>query len=196
MLVAVLLSYISVNIVRAGLITFFALCNWRYAVMTSRYWGKSEHIITNLLTTVPRAEGKVMVLLNLPECFNGTPMIGGDKESEFKLMHNLLFPGKKLTNEVYDAMAYNMLLPTDGAHVTVVNDNVLRVTLNQWGTWWWYAGQGGTGYENAAYKLDLKDPGHYYELTLKRPVQDYLLLYAVGDTWKIADMTNKSGDQN
>ncbi len=196
MLVAVLLSYISVNIVRAGLIAFFALCNLRYAVMTSRYWGKSERIITNLLTTIPRADDKIMVLLNLPECFNGTPMIGAERSSEFKLMHNLLRADRKINNEVYDAMAYNMLQPTDGAFVTVVNDSVLRVTLNQWGTWWWMAGQGGVSYENEAYKLDLKDPGHYYELTLKRPAQDYLLLYSVGDTWKMADMGNKGGDQH
>ena len=35
------------------------------------------------------------------------------------------------------------------------------------------------------------DVGHEYDLTLKKPVGDYLLLYNVGDKWKVVDMSKK-----
>ena len=111
-------------------------------------------------------------------------MIGAEKNSEFKLMHDLLIPDKLLTNTVYDVLAYNMLTPQDGAHVDVINDSMIKVTLNQWGTWWWLETRGGYSYRTTDYKLDLKDPGHWYELTLRKPANQYLLLYNVGDEWR------------
>ncbi len=87
-----------------------------------------------------------------------------------------------------------MLTPDDGAYATVLNDSTVRVTLNQWGTWWWYEGKGGYSYENDDYKLNLIDQGHFYELTLKKPSQQYLLLYEVGDQWKVVDMSKKNID--
>ena len=43
---------------------------------------------------------------------------------------------------------------------------------------------GGQSYENNDYKLNLKDPGHMYEMTLKKPAANYLLLYQQGGQWK------------
>ena len=126
---------------------------------------------------------------------NGIPMIGSEKESEYKLMHNLLLPDKQISNKVYDVLSYNMVTPDDGAHVTVANDSVIHVTLNQWSTWWWYEGKGGYSYENDDYKLNLIDAGHWYELTLKKPAQKYLLLYQAGKQWKEVDMGRKNEDQ-
>ena len=196
MLVAVLVSFIAMPYLRMGIIVVYALINLRYAIQVSRYWGKSYRIDNALLHDIPDPGNKTVILLNLPESMHGVPMIGSDKESEYKFMHNLLLPNKPISNTVYDALSYNMLTPDDGAHTTVINDSIVHVTLNQWGTWWWFAGKGGYSYENEDYKLNLKDPGHWYELTLKRPAQQYLLLYEVGDKWKIVDWNKKGVDQN
>ena len=110
-------------------------------------------------------------------------------------MHNLLLPDKQINNTVYDVLSYNLTTPEDGAHITVANDSTLHVTLNQWGTWWWFAGKGGYSYENADYKLNLIDLGHWYELTLKKPSQNYLLLYETGGKWKVVDMSKRNEDQ-
>jgi hypothetical protein len=123
-------------------------------------------------------------------------MIGSEKESEFKLMHNLLLPSKQITNNVYDVLSYNMLTPNDGAHAVVVNDSTVRVTLNQWGTWWWYEGKGAYGYENPEFKQILVDGGHFYDLILRKPAETYLLLYQVGDHWKVVDWNKKGAEQD
>jgi hypothetical protein len=195
MLLAILCSSITIAYVRLGIITLFALANLRFTLLINRYWGKSAHIIHNLLYNLPDPGNRTLILLNLPESMNGIPMIGSEKESEYQLMHNLLAPGKKINTPVYDGLSYNMLTPGDGAHVTVLNDSTLRVTLNQWGTWWWYEGKGGYSYENKDYKLNMIDGGHFYELTLKKPAQNYLLLYEVGDQWNVVEM-NKKGAQD
>ena len=195
LLLALLVSYISLTYVRVAIITAYALVNLRFSIQVSRYWMKSERIITNLLHTFPSATNKTVILLNVPQSMHGVPMIGAEPDGEFKLMHDGLLPGQKINVPVYDAMAYNMITPDDGANVTVVNDSTLKVTLNQWGTWWWYEMKGGSSYENKDYKLNLKDPGHWYELTLKHPAVQYLLLYQQGNQWKTVDMSKRNVEQ-
>lgn len=196
MLVSVLLSFITLRYAWVAMISLFALVNLRFAIKVNRYWGKSQKVIYGLLHTIPDERTRTVLLLNLPQNMHGIAMIGAEHNSEFKLMHDLLLPDKSLHTTVYDVMAYNMETPEDGAHVSAVNDSTIRVTLNQWGTWWWFATMGGSSYENMDYKLNLIDPGHFYELTLKRPAQQYLLLYAVGGSWKTVDMSIRNAEQH
>lgn len=191
----VLVSLIPRSSVSAVIIGLFALANLRYAIQVSRYWGKSEKVIAGLLNGIP-GTSRTMLLLNLPQSMHGVAMIGAEKESEFKLMHDQLMPGKAIHTKVYDVQAYNMETPTDGAHVTVLTDSTAKVTLNQWGTWWWYETKGGHGYDNEDYNLNLTDPGHEYIITLKKPADKYLLLYQVGDQWKMVDLSKKGVEQN
>lgn len=195
MMLAILISFISMRYVRMGLVVLFTLVNLRFAIKVSRYWGKGERIDHALLTNLPPLGDKTVVLLNVPESMNGAAMIGSEPEGEYKFMHNLLHQDAPISNTVYDALSYNMSTPDDGAQTIVMNDSMVRVTLNQWGTWWWYAGRGGASYENADYRLNLIDAGHSYEITLKRPAQNYLLLFQVGDQWKTVDMSKVNVDQ-
>jgi hypothetical protein len=196
MLLAVGINAIPRRNLRILFVLVFTLVNLRFAILVSRYWGKSARVIHGLLANMPQAGNKIILLLNLPESLNGVAMIGSEKESEYKLMHNLLLPEKQISNTVYDVLSYNMTTPADGAHATVINDSTVKVTLNQWGTWWWYEGKGGHSYENDDYRLNLIDAGHLYELTLKKPADQYLLLYEKGDEWKAVDMNKKNADQD
>lgn len=189
MLLPLLLWGIPDKYLRVGLLVVFMLVNLRYAIQVNRYWWKSQKVIAGLLDSPPVEKSKTTILLNNPESMHGVPMLGAWPQSEYQLMHNLLQP-KPIKDEVYDVLAYNMLTPEDGAHVQVLNDSTLRVTLNQWGTWWWYEGVGGRSYENNEFVLDMVD-GHFYNLTMKQPLNNYTFLYQVGDTWKVVDLHNK-----
>jgi len=123
----------------------------------------------------------------------GVPMIGSEPDGEFKALYEVFV--SKIDNKIYDGASYNMISMNDGAHVRVINDSVIRVTLNQWGTWWWYDGHGANSYENADYKIRMTDPGHFYDLTLKHPASAYSLLYEVGPTWKTVDMNQQKEEQ-
>lgn len=195
MMVAIAVSFISHHYLKIVILSIYALINLRFTIKVVRYWHKSSHVLYGLLHNIPTTGNKTIVLLNLPQSMHGVPMLYSGEESEYALMHNLLLPEQKINNVIYDGLSYNMLTPTDGAHVTVLNDSTIRVTLNQWGTWWWYGTLGANSYSNADYNLNLIDEGHFYELTLKKPAAQYLLLYSIGDAWKTVDMNKKNEDQ-
>ena len=195
-LVAVLLSFITSKFIRVGVYSLFALMNLCCAIQVSRYWGQSHHVLYGLLHNIPATDNKKIILLNVPETMHGVPMIHAQPNSETKLMQNVLMRDKAITQTVFDCMGYNMLSPEDGAHVRVLSDDKIRVTLNQFGTWWWYNGQGALAYKNEDYAIYMVDVGHTYDLTFKKPANNYLLLYSVGDKWKTVDMSKKDVDQN
>jgi len=174
--------------------TFYALASVLCTVQTNMYWKRSAYIARRLINDLPDTTNKTIILLNPPENMNGVLMVGSRQVSITKMAHNL-YTDKQVNNTVYEVASYNMASPTDGAHVTVVNDSVIKVTLNQWGTWWWYHYLGAHSYQNEAYKLDMKDLGHWYELTLKRPADQYLLLFSAADQWKPVDWNKKNIDQ-
>ncbi|MEI8278642.1 MAG: hypothetical protein WCG87_02695 [Bacteroidota bacterium] len=195
MLMSVLMSFISIRFIRWNLWLVYALINVYCTTTVVKFWKQSAVIINNLLDTFPYDASRRIVLLNLPQCLKGVPMIHSDPDGQFLLMYNML-QNKHITTPVYDGLSFNMTSTMDGAHVTVMNDSLIHVTLNQWGTWWWYGFFGALNYENRDYKIEIKDPGHWYELILKRPASEYLLLYMVDGQWKKVDMNHKNEDQN
>lgn len=182
--------------VAIAIFSAYFLCNVYYALKTNKAHYYAATITEHLLTSIPDAGHKKILLLNLPNSMFGALMIRAQEVSEFKTMNNLFYPDKKITNEVYDVCSYNMIGRDDGGHVNVINDSMMHVTLNQWGTWWWYGDMGAGSYENKEFRLNMTDVGHWYELTLKHPGSEYLMLYQVGSEWKVVDWNKKNIDQN
>lgn len=177
------------------IVSIYSLVNIRFTHKVNTYWQQSAHIVNNLVATFPNDPTKKVLLLNLPECLVGVQMVGTRDDGEFRMMYNSIRPDK-ITNLVYDVEAFYMSSPGDGAHVNVVNDSTMKVILNQWGTWWLYYGYGATNYENADYKVIMRDQGHWYDLVLKHPANEYLILYTVADKWNKVDWNIKGADQN
>lgn len=194
LLLCVLFSYITVKYVAMFIWTCYALLNSYFTIRINTYWKHSAYIINRLMQTFPATNGKTVILLDEPDDMNGIPMIHDAADNEFKLQYNLMMP-RPLTNKVYDGLAFNMKDLNDGAHVRVLNDSTLRITLNQWGTWWWYNELGAANYENDDYKVNVTDVGHEYELILKKPSSGYILLYQIGGVWKEVDWNNRTTDQ-
>ncbi|HRO42611.1 MAG TPA: hypothetical protein PL009_07235 [Flavipsychrobacter sp.] len=181
---------------RWSLVFFFAFSMinlWLLWKVNTR-WKESNNLVQHLLESFPVDDSKVTLLLNLPENYDGIQMIGSNRTSAMKTAYNAKHD-KKIQGNVYDIASFNMNTMKDGAHVKVVNDSMLHVTMNQWGTWWWFYYIGASSFENEWYKLDLKDPGHWYELTLKMPQHHYQLLFVNEQNWRTVDMNKKDSDQ-
>lgn len=193
MLLAIGISYIPGKYISGAVLAAIGAAHVYFTIIINLTWKHSNYITTRLLKEMPDPTGKTVVILNLPQNMNGVPMIGAEQDGQFKKMHDMLVaPGNY---KIYDAAAYNMLTKEDGAHVLVVNDSTVKVTLNQWGTWWWYGDFGGISYENEDYKLNMVDMGHWYLLTLKKPKENFLLLFEVGDQWRTVDWNRKNEEQ-
>ncbi len=175
-------------------LVLIALVNYRFTHRVNAYWQQSADIVNNLVATFPNDPAKTVLLVNLPECLDGVQMIGTRDDGEFRMLYNSIRPDK-ITNKVYDVEAFYMRTPLDGAQVKVLDDSTIRVTLNQWGTWWLYYGYGATDYENEDYKVTMRDAGHWYDIILKHPASEYLVLYCVGREWRVADLNKKGIDQ-
>ena len=193
-LLVLLITRIRVRYVARILLAAYLLINCYFTLKANRLWQKSTLVVDSLTNTFPDPGKRTVLLLNLPENFNGVPMIGSLKESFFKLRYNIAHR-PELTNQVYDVASFNISSPADGAHVKVVSDSTLVVTLNQWGTWWWYSFQGGRSYENEDFKLDMRDVGHWYELTIRKPADSMMLLFVNEGHWKVVDMSLRDTDQ-
>ncbi len=187
MLLAVLFSYLPGRLTLWIPMGAFGAANIYCTLRVCNYWMQSAAIEQNLYDHLPAAGQKTIILLNIPENLEGIPMIGAMQESEYRNLRSLL-TGKTITNPIYDVASYGMHYDGDGANVEVLNDSTLQVTLNSWGTYWQYGRQGAISYQNPAYRLNMKDAGHQYEITLRQPPDKCLLLYQVGDHWNVVDM--------
>lgn len=183
LLLAVMLNALPRQWMRMALAVVWLGVGSMLTLRESRHWQTSERINEKLLGNFSQPNGKITVLLSMPYCYKGVPMINAWPQGNFMRMRELLSDGPAAAR-IYDGMAFNMKSPSDGSEVSLVNDSTLRVTLLQWGTWWWYKDFGGYSYETPDYRIDMRDQGHWYEIVLKRPMSEYQLLYQVGDTWK------------
>lgn len=195
LLLVLLLSSISNKYVFIILWAGYALINIKYCLKVNFYWRKSADIVTALIKTFPRVDNKIVLLLNNPENIEGIGVIGSRPESNFKVLYNMRYPENKINVAVYDVASYNVLNVKDGAHISVENDSMLKVTLNQWGTWWWFRYEGATSRKTDVFNMDMRDVGHWYELTLKQPAGNYIVLYEVNEHWKQVDWSKKGIDQ-
>ncbi len=192
--VILLISLVPFKIMRVALIAGYAIINIWLTMKVNIYWKHSAYIVNRLLTDFPDPGNKIVLLLNLPDDLHGVPMISAEHDGRFKKMENAL-TGHRYTGKIYDVAAYNMISTDDGAHVIIANDSTIHVTLNQWGTWWLHGLWGAESYSTDDFSLNMIDEGHWYELTLKHPANQYLLLYQVGAQWKVVDWNKKNLDQ-
>lgn len=163
-------------------------------LQANSHWRDSNRIVENLLERFPLKNQNTTLLLNLPENYQGIPMIGSNRPSALKAAYNAKHE-VKIAHEVHDIVSYNLNTPTDGAHVKVINDSTIHVTLNQWGTWWWFHYIGASNYENEVYRLHLTDPGHWYELIIRKPADSLQLLFVNEGQWRTVDMQNRNTEQ-
>lgn len=195
LLVLIISRFVTNKYVAILLFCVYADFNLYFSIEVNTSWIESNVINTNLLRNLPAPGNKTVLLLNIPENMNGAPMIGSSPEGAFKMMKEV-YTDTLVANMIYDVASYNMNADYNGAHVTVLNDSVIKVVLNHGGTWWWYDGHGAVSYETPDYKTDFKTVGMRYDITLKRPAANYLILYSVGDKWKAVDMNLKNKQQD
>jgi hypothetical protein len=183
MLLALVVGSLKQKSLRYMLVAGWLLCSSFLLLRSNRHWQTSTEISDNLLKSVPAVNGRKMLFLSLPYCYKGVPMINAFPYGNFQRMHDALCE-PSLNAQTHDVVAFNMVSPSDGADAEWANDSTIKVTLRQWGTWWWYKDFGATSYENEDYRVDMRDQGHWYEIVLKRPKEEYLMLYQQGKEWK------------
>ena len=170
----------------AAALTFYTAVQWRRAARV--FWGMQESYRWT-------EERRPVILLNAPFTLDGAVILFTNEDGEDFRDHLRIFLKKQTAAPVSIVSSYNLAHWWDGAHVTVVDSARLKVTLNQWGTWWWASGRGAIEYETPLYQLRLTDPGHEYELTLKVPADSIVALYLKDARWQAGDFSRVGEEQ-
>lgn len=165
-------------------LVLYLLLNIAGTFCITRNVGLSSKISESLMNNFKWKNADTVLILNLPALYNGVSTIQADSPSNFNL-HLDLLKKDAAKGKIYDVSSHNMASPGDGVHVVVEDSTHLKVTLNQYGTWFWYKGFGAYDYENELYKVRIKDNGFAYLLEFKhKPSEKLVILYQVGGVWK------------
>jgi hypothetical protein len=191
---AILLFRIRIEGLRYALVTMYFMACVAGTFYISMIAGKATNIYYALIDNYKWRSASRVLLLNLPNNYEGIRQMPAESDGNFK-RHLAVFTADSSQSRIYDVSSYNMRQERDGAHVKVIDSMNLRVTLNQWGCWWWYGSLGAKSYENELYKVNMTDQGHEYFLTLKSKPQGLVILYQQGENWKQVNMADTANEQ-
>lgn len=193
LVVVLLFALIRNKKLRMFLFGFYFLFFLFHTVERSVDWRRSTQVREGMLQNFHHASSDTLLLLNLPSYFKDIRIMPANTLNEFNKQLQL-FEHDTIRGQLYEVSSYNMQHLWDGAHVTVLDSATLKVTLNQWGTWWLYNYIGASDYENDLYRFELTDPGHEYLIKLKRTPPNMTILYQDGLQWKQVNL-NQRGEQ-
>ncbi|MBS1588071.1 MAG: hypothetical protein JST52_00510 [Bacteroidetes bacterium] len=173
------LIYISLNtfLLEKMIFRWRAAAKIQFGLLRNFHWQEYDHILA----------------LNIPTYFKDVRIIPASENNEFK-DQQIYFGYPINKGKLYTVLSYNMNTPYDGAHVTVLDSNTLKVTLNQWGSWWMYNYHGAKSYENDLFRVEITDVGYEYILHLKTHSKNIAILFQHGDWWSQVNL-NRMGEQ-
>ena len=194
MLLSVLLFKVQTKWLRNSLIGIYVLLCITGTIMIGFKARQAAKIFHGMIHHFNWHHAPKVLLLNLPNNYEGIGIIPATDPDVFN-SHLYLFGRDSVKGKVFSVSSYNVQLPWDGAHITVADSLNLKVTLNQWGSWWWFGSFGATDYENDLYEVKITDPGHEYHLRFhQKPDTSTVILFQQGDQWRRVDM-NKIGEE-
>jgi hypothetical protein len=101
--------------------------------------------------------------LNLPESYKGGYMYkGGDGENPFLV--RLKVKDNKIKTNFVTIAGMNLNSKEDGIIVEKIKFNEYKITLRQWGNWFWVGEYGASDYKNDIYSVDFDEINHSYLL--------------------------------
>jgi hypothetical protein len=153
--------------------TFYAAWQWR----------RSTEVLDALAADFPAQEKGPILILSGPTLYKGFPVVLAMEPSDWPDQIRLR-TGRNVRGHVHEVSAYSMSHWWDGASAERVTDTTVKVTLNQWGTWWLWNWLGATDRDHPLFHLRMIDGGHWYEVDLKPGARNALLLVQDGKRWK------------
>ncbi len=192
MLLGIMILQIASPALRRGVILAAIVLNAGCTIYVCSLWRCSAGVIDEVHTALPAiAEPSQILLLNNPWSLKGAPMIGNREGQDFTAAMNLVY-GKHLP-QIIQVADYDMQLSTDGAHVRVLDDSTVQVSLG--GKGYWMKGyDSAKNYKTPAYQMELVSPASY-KLHLLFGQVPFTLWYQSGERIKAVDMSVRGIDQ-
>lgn len=159
--------------------TFYVSVQCRRAAKV--FWGIQEKFEW-------KKQRKPVIVLDMPNNMDGAAIVYAETRLDVFNSHLYIYTGDSAQCRIQTVAGYNMVKNSDGVVTEVIDSTHLRVTLSRWGCWWWDGTHGAQDYENDLYQVHFTDPGHQYELTLKKNPSEVIILQNNGDGWSVVNM--------
>ncbi len=157
--------------------------NFHFLEKNISAWKNSGRIAGSLLSTYRWQTAPEVVILNLPDNFQGAYMFRSfDAQSEFA---EALHVRGVVTGPVTETLKYNMIGTSDSVVVEKLSPEDLKVTFAQWGNWWWRNGKGADNYSTLDYNISIDEWSHSYTIHFRKKTPGAVYLYQCSDHWYV-----------
>ena len=163
------------------LFSVFLVANIFFQQKMIQQWKNSSALITALTDSFPTTTDGPVLLVNVPDNYNGTFMFrdyaGGNPFEDHLEMYGLH------SLELDFVVQYNIPSELQAASASwKVQNKVLTLTNKEWGSWWWSKGLGASSYQTDRYAVKLESKK--LELTLKDNSYYKHILFCDGERWQ------------
>jgi hypothetical protein len=185
MLVLMLFSLISNIKFRNVILIVLAALYSLLSIKKSWHWRKAAKIQYAMLNKYRWKNEDTVIILNMPTYYQDVRVLHTSNEVLWNESLKVL-GCDTVTGKVYTAAAYNMINAWDGAHVVMQDSMTMKVTLNQWGSWWMYNYLGATNYENELFRCEFNNSRDYL-IYFKKSPNNFTVIFQQGDEWRVVD---------
>lgn len=145
-------------------------------------WKTASAIQAKAVETFDWAEADQVYILNEPCYYKGVYVFRNRERIERSLF---LLGDKDLAGKITEVAWANQFSPDDDVLVEQVDGHTLRVTLKEWGRWFWYDNNGAADYASEALAVDFDDMNHSYTVDFKNGLSvNTAIIYFAPEGWK------------
>ena len=147
------------------------------------YWEQDGKINNSLIADFrwPNAK-RIFILLNGDD-YQGAYMMRDMPESAFAEMLHVQ-RHIDIDQRSWDLLQFNVNSPSDSCTHEIVDSNTIRITLAQWGNWYWYKSYGASSYDSTLYKVTIDEWSHSFTAQFKHKEPGDVYIYQCRDKWK------------
>lgn len=190
-----LASVFGAQLIAFSLITFLSYAGWiaafvfiffqlKFLSVNTESWKNNCVVRQSLLEKFEHQNASHIFILNLPDNYRGTYMFRTFlPDNSFAETYKLMY-GRGFESRTTQVLSYNMNSIDDSVVVEKISDNELKVTLAQWGNWWWAGGKGAVSYSTNNYSVAIDEWNHSYTIHFKAKIPGAVYLYQCGREWR------------
>jgi hypothetical protein len=180
-LIALLLSLVSDRIMKWVVVS--AICLNIYLLQDYiQRWAGASVIQEKAVKTFRWENADKIFVLNQP-CYYRSVYVFRNNTRFIRSMK--LFRKINLEGRLVEIAWANIQAPDNNVTVEQVGERDVKVTLNEWGRWFWYQNRGATDYETDTHSANFDEWNHSYVISFKKHLlPNEVIIYFTPDGWQ------------
>jgi hypothetical protein len=186
-LLSLLLSFAGSRILAVATIMLLCLNLYFLKDIINR-WQVANEIQYKALSTFQWEHADKVFILNQPCYYKGVYVF----RNRTRFIRALKFFKKQnLQDKIVEVAWANRFAETDSVTIETINNSDIKLTLNEWGRWFWVNGIGASNYSTEYFSAEFDEWNHSYVVHFKKPLNDNdVVIYYTPDGWKKVEMKN------